>query len=319
MSKVCPKCGSQVNDDEDVCQVCGTPVNAEEPPQEENPVQDGEPEQEVSQAQEESPAQEENPPKRESRASQGGGNNGEAKTVVSHMCGSAGLLIFAILLSVSEILTIIRYCSEGTFTTTQIVEVVLCIPMILICIGCWMLWGGNAGNRMSGSGFKFISGSLLATMIVDIVAVVFMAVMVLAGGVLLSDMLKEAFSFLEASDLETITHLEVGGIIAVIVIAVIALLVLIFFFNGLRKPCKSGHAIMEGTETQWHGPVFAIIVLIVIAVFQIAVVVFAIMDMAQGEKTGAMEMIMHCLHAAVLVYAVIYLFMIRSKNKNYLK
>ncbi len=314
MSKVCPKCGSQVNDDEDVCQVCGTPVNAEEPPQEENPVQDAQPEQEVSQAQEENPA-----PKRESSAPQGGGNNGEAKTVVSHMCGSVGLLIFAILLSVAEILTIIRYCSEGTFTTTQIVLLVLCIPMILICIGCWMLWGGNIGNRQSGSGFKFISGSLLATMIVDIVAVVFMTVMVLAGGVLLSDMLKEAFSLLEASDLETIKHLEVGGIIAVIVIAVIAVLVLIFFFNGLRKPCKTGHAIMEGQEAQWHGPVFAIIVLIVIAVFQIAIVVFAIMDMAQGEKTGAMEMIMHCLHAAVLVYAVIYLFMIRSKNKRYLK
>ena len=149
------------------------------------------------------------------------------------MCGSILALAFTILLSANTMIALIANFS--------VITVIAQIPMILICIGCWMIYTGSAQNRLNHSGFTLISGVLIAELVICYIPIVFVEIAMI-------------FLMFRSSSF-------VGFGIGVLIVCFILTFVCSLYWNGLRTTAVSARNILQGKDSNWRTSMFAIVMI----------------------------------------------------------
>lgn len=172
----------------------------------------------------------------------GNGNNGDVGyggyssnlNTVAQICSSVPALIFSIIFSVS-ILT--KVLANHSF-----IGILSCIPMIIICIGCWLIYVGfNTGN-VSTTGFSLISGCIIfeivCSLVIPVILMIFTVILWIAIGS-------------EAS----------GTCMMYLIACAIYAALYFFFWKGLRDTVVSAKNIMLGQSVPWKVSLYSIVVI----------------------------------------------------------
>lgn len=157
--------------------------------------------------------------------------------VVWSFCGGIIFCAFTILLTVYIVLNI-----SGSFS---ILNAVSSVPIIIICIGCWMAFVNCCGRRFNITGFKLIGGGLL---LIEIIMDILIALGVALGGLMI----------LRGGSQQSILT---GAI--TIVGSIIAILLVTLYWHGLRRAVITAREILCGRAVEWRTSLCSIIVLCV--------------------------------------------------------
>lgn len=161
---------------------------------------------------------------------------------VALFCGSAMVLVLSVLLSANILLNII---ANHSFIT-----VISQIPLIIICIGCWILYVSSLNGNLTTTGFTMINGSLLALCIISFVP----CIVGFISGLLM--LIKGGSDF-------------VGFGFGVMLGCVILFGFFWLYWSGLRKPVTSARLILTGEKTQWESSLFCIVMICISIGFEV--------------------------------------------------
>ncbi|MCD8212106.1 MAG: zinc ribbon domain-containing protein [Oscillospiraceae bacterium] len=239
MSKVCPNCGKEINDEAEFCPYCGETSIPKAPS--------------VDTEHLESPLPAESDRQSVSFFREG---NQTGKGLVTYFCGNWMALVFAILLTLSTafylIDTIDVMVNDGILDGA--------IPLLsvafytILCIGCWIAFADAARHNMKPRGLSVISAGLLVAIIVD--AVMYAVECILLGFFVAA--FEGAIPF----------------ILLLIVYLIIAVLTILTYIT-LRRTVRSGRDFLNGDSPSWKVSMFAEIMLIIIAAFTLVMIFFA--------------------------------------------
>lgn len=214
--KFCSHCGAQCKDSAIFCTTCGNKLNEGVPPQPDVPPQQNVPPQQSVPPQYGAPPQYSMPPKPVASTN---------RTPLLQMIESPALLVVAILLSASVVLTFINVCMSNW------PSIFTMLPGVLGLVGLWMLFVSAQGTRTQGTPLSLGSFSLFkASMIVSIVAT---AIYLLIVDILL---------IIAMAGISEIMHYGYSGygvIIAVLVIMFLLItayevLAILYYAKGMR-------------------------------------------------------------------------------------
>lgn len=247
--------------------------------------------------------------------------SGSGKEVVM-LCGSTMVLIFNILLSLDLL--------YNTFGRFSFITLLVHTPMIIICIGSWMVYAGCVSGKPKTSGFTVINTVL---MLQQILATIPWGIGMLVGLLLVF-----------AGD----TASAVGFL--VMLITGVALCFVTAYWNGMRRAALQAKKLLMGEETEWSSSLLVIILTIMSILKQVWVLFvqsgtngtlgWIVNEIAQAvydatgsysiysyayqylasvfgiENFGSSQMLAGALSISVPVCAVIILIMIRNHEKS---
>ncbi len=125
------------------------------------------------------------------------------------------------------------------------------IPVILICVACWVIYVGSRNRRpMVATGFTLLSGVMIFYIIFLLILLFVMALVVI----------YVAYQF---ASVARYFGSSSGGLVPATVFAILLLVLCgvlwTFFWIGMRKTTVSARGILRGTETEWSTSLFSII------------------------------------------------------------
>ncbi|MCD7844507.1 MAG: zinc ribbon domain-containing protein [Oscillospiraceae bacterium] len=169
--------------------------------------------------------------------------------MVVNLCGSVMALVFTILLTAYLFFSLIQ-----SFTFLNIVT---SIPMILVCIGCWIVYVSSARQDTNTTGFSLIGGGIL---VVEIVVDILISLGIVAG-----------IAVMVAGKSQATTAI---GLLLVAGFA-LALLLVTLYWNGLRKSAVTAKRILRGEAQEWETSMYSVVILCVRAVYMLIVLLAA--------------------------------------------
>ena len=211
---VCSKCGAKLEPGAKFCAYCATPVSADSPVE---------------------------PNYYPPRTDPFGGRTFPVESFtwwpksarIEDLCGSVACLVLTVAFTVQLVCKVLFHFSISNLIGN--------IPMILICIGCWMCFAGGRQNTLTPSGFGLISGTLTFLGVVACVASAF--------GCLLGVVLIAAAE-------------ETRGIGFVVLLICAACIYFIWkYWNQLRQAAKSAAAVVQNGCGRIPASMYSIVLL----------------------------------------------------------
>ncbi len=183
----------------------------------------------------------------------GGGPYGGPGEWVYATCGNLLALVLSILLTASIFFHLIANFGP--------VAVLGQIPVILICVACWVIYVGSRNRRpMVATGFTLLSGVMIFYIIFLLILLFVMALVVI----------YVAYQF---ASVARYFGSSSGGVVPATVFAILLLVLCgvlwTFFWIGMRKTTVSARGILRGTETEWSTSLFSIILACIGAVVEL--------------------------------------------------
>ncbi|MCD8321406.1 MAG: zinc ribbon domain-containing protein [Oscillospiraceae bacterium] len=168
---------------------------------------------------------------------------------VASFCGGTMALIFTIVLTAYLFFSLIQ-----SFTFLNIIS---SIPVILMCIGCWIVYVSCARQTPNTKGFSLIGAGIL---VIEILTDILIALGVTLGIVVMA-----------------VGKSQPTTAIGLVVIAVCALGILLvtLYWNGLRKSAVTARTILRGGAAEWETSMYAIVILCIRAVYMLIVLMAA--------------------------------------------
>lgn len=161
---------------------------------------------------------------------------------IAAICGSMLALVFSVLISANALLNLIA--NFNLFT------VIAEIPVILICIACWIIYTSCVSGTLNESGFALIGGVLVAELILCNIPFAFGGI---AGIILM----------FQGDEL-------IGVGLGILIGCIIAMCLYSLFWNGLRKTVSSARMILRGSAIQWQTSLYCIVCICIGAFSQLA-------------------------------------------------
>ncbi|MCD8087160.1 MAG: zinc ribbon domain-containing protein [Oscillospiraceae bacterium] len=168
---------------------------------------------------------------------------------VASFCGGTMALIFTIVLTAYLFFSFVQ-----SFT---ILNIISSIPVILMCIGCWIVYVSCARQTPNTKGFSLIGVGIL---VIEILTDILIALGVVLGIVVMA-----------AGKSQPTTAIG----LVVIAVCALGILLVTLYWNGLRKSAVTARTILRGGAAEWETSMYAIVILCIRAVYMLIVLLAA--------------------------------------------